>query len=234
MNNPSKYEGSKIIIMGAGAFARETLWAVNEIKDGFGSYVVMGFLDDDLSKKDKFVLPGSEGIITRDLKIIGNLDSIIGSGFSDFDYILPAIGTTEVKKSFTERILKYNCKLPGPVIHRSTQIGHDNLIGDGTIIFANSSITCNSVLGVQVNVNPHCTIAHDVIIEDFCNLSPGVNITGNVHLSEGVNIGTGAVVLPKVKIGRWSVIGAGAVVSEDIPPYSIAVGIPAKIIKSRS
>lgn len=234
MNNSEKYEGKKLILMGAGAFARETLWAVNEIKEGFGSYTVFGFLDDDLSKINTPVLPGSAGIVTRNLKILGSLDSLISSGFSDFDFILPAIGTTEAKKIFTERILKYNCRLPGPIVHRSVEIGHDNSIGDGTIMFANCSITCNSIIGKQVNVNPHCTIAHDVIIEDYCNLSPGVHLTGNVHLSEGVNIGTGAVVLPKVKIGCWSVIGAGAVVTEDVPPLSTAVGIPAKIIRSRS
>ena len=224
----------KIVMMGAGAFARETLCAVNEIKDGFGNYTVTGFLDDDEAKRGKPVLPGSEGKVTRELKILGSLDHIIKSGFSDFDFILPAIGTTEAKKSFTQRLFEFGCLLPGPVIHRSVEIGHDNVFGDGTIIFANSSVTVNSVLGRQVNVNPHCTIAHDVIIEDFCNLSPGVNITGGVHLEEGVNIGTGAVVLPRVKIGKWSVIGAGAVVKEDIPEFSVAVGIPAKVIKRRN
>lgn len=234
MNNPGKYEAKKLIIMGAGAFARETLWAVNEPKEGFGSYSVIGFLDDDLSKTNTPVLPGSAGIITRNLKILGSLDSLLNSGFTDFEYILPAIGTTDIKKIFTERILKYNCKLPGPVIHRSVEIGHDNIIGDGTIIAANSSITCNISIGRQVNINLNCTVGHDVIIEDYCNLSPDVNLSGNVHLSEGVTIGTGAVILPKVKIGSWSIIGAGTVVTKDIPPFSTAVGIPARIIKSRS
>lgn len=224
----------KIVMMGAGAFARETLWAVNEIKEGFGSYSVAGFLDDDEAKQGKPVLPGLAGEVTKTLFILGSLDHIIRSGYSEFDYILPAIGTTEVKKSFTERLLSYGCKLPGPVIHRSVECGHDNIFGDGTIIFAGSTITVNSVLGLQVNVNPQCSIAHDVIIEDYCNLSPGVHLTGGVHLEEGVNVGTGAVILPRVKIGKWSVIGAGAVVTENIPPFSVAAGVPAKIIKSRN
>ena len=46
-------------------------------------------------------------------------------------------------------------------------------------------------------------------------------------------LGTGAKVLDGVRIGRGCVIGAGAVVTKDIPPYSIAVGVPAKVIGRR-
>ena len=44
-------------------------------------------------------------------------------------------------------------------------------------------------------------------------------------------VGEGAVILAGVKIGKGCIIGANAVVTRDIPPYSIAVGIPAKVIK---
>ena len=55
----------------------------------------------------------------------------------------------------------------------------------------------------------------DIIIEDDCW------------------IGMGAIICPDVKIGRGCVIGAGAVVVDDIPEYSVAVGVPTKVIKSR-
>ncbi|MBW4645979.1 MAG: acyltransferase [Goleter apudmare HA4340-LM2] len=46
-------------------------------------------------------------------------------------------------------------------------------------------------------------------------------------------LGHGVTVLDGVTIGKGSVIGAGAVVNKDIPPFSVAVGIPARVIKSR-
>jgi phosphonate metabolism protein (transferase hexapeptide repeat family) len=46
-------------------------------------------------------------------------------------------------------------------------------------------------------------------------------------------IGHGAIVMPNVTIGNGSVIGAGAVVTRDVPPYSVAVGSPARVIRSR-
>ena len=54
-----------------------------------------------------------------------------------------------------------------------------------------------------------------------------------IKIEDDVWIGAGAKVLDGVKIGKGSVIGAGAVVTKDIPPYSVAVGIPARVIKKR-
>lgn len=52
-------------------------------------------------------------------------------------------------------------------------------------------------------------------------------------IEDRCDIGTGAVILGSVRIGHDSIIGANAVVIDDIPPYSVAVGVPAKVIKRR-
>ena len=54
---------------------------------------------------------------------------------------------------------------------------------------------------------------------------------GPVKIGKYVHLGEGVCVMPGVTIGDYSVIGAGAVVTRDIPPFSIAVGSPAKVIK---
>ena len=53
-----------------------------------------------------------------------------------------------------------------------------------------------------------------------------------IRIEDEVWIGGGAILLPGVTIGRGSVIGAGAVVTRNVPPYSVAVGNPARVIKS--
>jgi acetyltransferase-like isoleucine patch superfamily enzyme len=53
-----------------------------------------------------------------------------------------------------------------------------------------------------------------------------------VKICNGAHIGIGAILMPGVTIGEGSVIGAGAVVTSDIPPYSVAVGVPAKVVKT--
>jgi acetyltransferase-like isoleucine patch superfamily enzyme len=55
-----------------------------------------------------------------------------------------------------------------------------------------------------------------------------------VFINDDVDIGIGAIILPGVVIGRGAQIGAGAVVSHNIPPYTIAVGVPAKVIRKRN
>lgn len=56
--------------------------------------------------------------------------------------------------------------------------------------------------------------------------------TARVIIKDGAHIGIGAIIMPGATIGEGSVIGAGSVVTKDIPAYSLAVGVPAKVIKT--
>ncbi|MDR3775314.1 MAG: DapH/DapD/GlmU-related protein [Terracidiphilus sp.] len=57
-------------------------------------------------------------------------------------------------------------------------------------------------------------------------------IESSVFIEEDCWLGTGSIVLPGVHVGRGSIIGAGAVVTENIPPMSVAVGVPARVIRT--
>jgi len=73
---------------------------------------------------------------------------------------------------------------------------------------------------------------------DLTNYKPGMYAMhcpfkeGKVIIKDGAHIGIGAIILPNVTIGEGAVIGAGSIVTKDVPPYSLAVGIPAKVIKT--
>lgn len=55
---------------------------------------------------------------------------------------------------------------------------------------------------------------------------------GRVRIGDNCHIGTGALIMPGVTIGENCVIGAGAIVTRDIPPNSVAVGVPARVIET--
>jgi maltose O-acetyltransferase len=74
---------------------------------------------------------------------------------------------------------------------------------------------------------------HSTLRTDIPMMLQGEGKQGSIVIEDDVWIGAGAIILTGVKIGQGSVIGAGSVVTKDIPEYSIAVGNPAKVVKSR-
>ena len=65
-------------------------------------------------------------------------------------------------------------------------------------------------------------------------LGPYINqqlVSGDIHIKRNVWIGEKVIILPGVTVGEYSIIGAGSIVTKNIPPYSIACGNPAKVIK---
>jgi acetyltransferase-like isoleucine patch superfamily enzyme len=71
---------------------------------------------------------------------------------------------------------------------------------------------------------------HDGGVGVFRDEYPGINIYGKIIVGDNTFIGHNSIIMPGVTIGSNVVIGAGSVVTKDIPPNSVAVGIPAKVI----
>jgi acetyltransferase-like isoleucine patch superfamily enzyme len=90
-------------------------------------------------------------------------------------------------------------------------------------------------IGDDVHIAAHTTIVaseHDYAKLGTLSFSQAMQGKG-VKIGNSVWIGVNVVILDGVTIGDGSVIGAGAVVTKDIPPDSIAVGVPARVIKKR-
>ena len=88
-----------------------------------------------------------------------------------------------------------------------------------------------STMGARCYITDHthgCTSREELLLPP--RKRPLVS-RGPVKIGKYVHLGEGVCVMPGVTIGDYSVIGAGAVVTRDIPPFSIAVGSPAKVIK---
>lgn len=71
------------------------------------------------------------------------------------------------------------------------------------------------------------------ILEDYVTVGHRAVIHA-AHIEEACLIGIGAIILDKVRVGKGSIIGAGAVVTKDVPPYSLVLGTPAKKVKDVS
>lgn len=102
----------------------------------------------------------------------------------------------------------------------------------GNNVFINALTTIQDQGGVYIGNRVY--IGHRVSIatlnHGFEPCHRGDLLPRSVHIGDDVWIGDGAIILPGVRIGHGSIVGAGAVVSRDIPPESIAVGVPAKVV----
>lgn len=102
----------------------------------------------------------------------------------------------------------YGAVLRGDV--ESIQIGEYTNIQDGAVLHGDP--------GQPTVLEAHVTVGHRAVIH-------------SAHVESGCLIGIGAIVLNGVRIGAGSIVGAGALVTKDVPPRSLVVGLPAKVAR---
>ena len=131
---------------------------------------------------------------------------------------------------------------------RLASCGERTVISDGLFV-ERPELAC---LGEDVSIGPNISImgAGGVDIRDGAMLATGTlilttqhdptadamrttGVHGRIEIGEFSWIGAGAILLPGISIGKHAVVGAGAVVTKDIPPYALAVGIPARVLRDR-
>jgi acetyltransferase-like isoleucine patch superfamily enzyme len=110
------------------------------------------------------------------------------------------------------------------------------------------------VIGNHVWIGPQSYFdARHLVIEDYVGWGPGAKVLGSMHtglpidipiiktdlvikpvkIEAWADIGVGSIILPGVTVGKGSIVGAGAVVTEDVAPFSIVAGVPARFLRWR-
>ena len=133
------------------------------------------------------------------------------------------------------------------------EIGNAVFIGAGAYIQGRFDGRC--VIGNNVWIGPQAYFdARDLVLEDYVGWGPGAKVLGSAHtgvpadvpivktdlvikpvrVRAWADIGTNAVLLPGVTVGKGAIVGAGAVVTEDVPPFAIVAGVPARVLRRRT
>ncbi|MDF3018728.1 MAG: transferase hexapeptide repeat containing protein [Steroidobacteraceae bacterium] len=124
-------------------------------------------------------------------------------------------------------------------------IGKDSKVG------AFVEIQKNATIGERCKISSHTFICEGVEIENEVFIGHGVMFTNDLYpraanpdgspqteadwkvvktvVKRGASIGSNATIVAGITIGEFALIAAGAVVTKDIPPYAIAVGVPARV-----
>ncbi|HEC34977.1 MAG TPA: acetyltransferase [Anaerolineae bacterium] len=212
----------RVVIIGAGGHAREVLDILLACQTNRHEIEPLGFIDENLD---------NHGHTLDGFPVLGDFHWFEGVDHGEIEVIC-AVGTPKVCRRLTQRAWSLGLRFASAISPRASISPHAR-IGQGVMIFANVIVNTGAVIGDHVILNVAVTVSHDTVVGDFCNINPGVHLAGNVTVGEGCYIGMGANVIQGVAIGPWSIIGAGAVVVRDVPANVTAVGVPAKVIKTR-
>ncbi|MGI5895149.1 MAG: sugar O-acetyltransferase [Candidatus Merdivicinus sp.] len=124
-----------------------------------------------------------------------------------------------------------NCVVEQPLF---CTYGYNTSVGDNFFLNVNCKLMDSGkiTIGDNVFIAPNVCLVTEEHAKDVKQRLAGLEYAYPIHIGNNVWICTGAIVLPGVTIGDNSIIGAGSVVTKDIPPNSLAVGNPCKVIRS--
>jgi acetyltransferase-like isoleucine patch superfamily enzyme len=202
------------------------VFLLGDLSGGAGYFLRKTFYGGMFKKAGRGVIYGRGLILRHPGKIsFGERVSI------DDDVMLDASGAGEKGISLGDGVIvSRNCVIQGKT--GPVMIGDRADIGCNCIFSSVSGIE----IGYSTLIAGHCYIGGGRYRSDRLDIpimDQGSYSEGPVIIGEDVWLGAGVIVLDGVRIGRGSIIGAGSVVTREIPEFSVAVGVPARVVGTR-
>lgn len=212
----------RVVIIGAGGHGREVAEIVDHQSRIQGAVTFLGFVVEDFRLIED---------VNNGIPLLGDWSWFEGADRHDLAVVC-AVGDPEARKRIVERA--DSAGLPfANAISPLAYISPDAEISPGVMIFPYAVVSAHTFIGDHAIINTGATIGHDTRVGRYATVSPGVHVGGNVSLGEGCYLGVSSSVIQRTSVGSWTVIGAGAVVIREVPDNVTAVGVPAKVIKTR-
>ncbi|KSU84910.1 2,3,4,5-tetrahydropyridine-2,6-dicarboxylate N-acetyltransferase [Fictibacillus enclensis] len=122
---------------------------------------------------------------------------------------------------------------PGAIIRDQVEIGNN------AVIMMGAAINIGSVIGEGTMIDMNVVLGGRATVGKNCHIGAGSVLAGVIEppsakpvvVEDDVVVGANAVILEGVTVGQGAVVAAGAIVIEDVPPYTVVAGTPARVIK---
>jgi sugar O-acyltransferase (sialic acid O-acetyltransferase NeuD family) len=213
---------NRVVIIGAGGHAREVAEILlHRGREGGGPRVV-GFVVDD---------PENHRAEVGRLPVLGGWSWFDGADLGGLAVIC-AVGLPQLRKRLVERAAARGLPFASavsPLAH----VSPDARIGEGAMIFPYAFASAGSRVGDHAILNVGASVSHDARVGRYGTLGPGARLAGNASVGEGCYLGINSSVIERVSVGVWATVGGGACVTKDLPGDVTAVGLPARVVRTK-
>jgi sugar O-acyltransferase (sialic acid O-acetyltransferase NeuD family) len=210
----------RLVVLGAGGFAREVLAVVDAVNALRKRYEVVGLVAADE--------PDSEALRRHGQRFLGD-DRVLET--IDARYVI-AIGAPDVRRRLDQLATAYGLEA-ATLVHPGAMVGATVRLGPGVIVAAGARLTDSIVVGRHTHINLNATVGHDCVLGDYVTVNPLAAISGACVLDDDVTVGTGAAIIQQRRVGAGSTVAAGAALLHDLEPGMTAIGNPARPLRWR-
>ncbi|MFZ2282375.1 MAG: acetyltransferase [Lutibacter sp.] len=208
-----------MLVIGAKGFAKEVLEVVHQLNE-LENLVFYDDVNKDVSEKlfGQFPILKTIQEATNYFKTVDNRFTI-------------GIGNPILRKQLYDKFITIGGEFTSVISPLAIIGSYDVKIGVGSNVLSGAVFSNSSTIGKGCIIYYNSIITHDCIIGDFVEISPAVTLLGRCKIGSYSQIGANATILPDITIGKNVIIGAGSIVTKDIPENCVVVGVPARIIK---
>jgi UDP-perosamine 4-acetyltransferase len=157
------------------------------------------------------------------------LRQLAQEGVTRFVVGVGAVSDNQVRRRLFELGLAHGLT-PLTICHPSAVRSSWAQVGAGSVLYPAAVVNAGAVLGVNVIVNTGAIVEHDCVIGGHVHIATGARLSGGVRIGNGAHIGAGATVRQSICIGEGSIIGVAAAVVNDVEPWTVVAGVPARVL----
>ena len=207
-----------VLIIGAGGHGKVVLDVLRAARQ----FRPAGFVDADPKLTDSYV---------AGLPVLGSINSLSRLRQQRIRHAVVAIGDNRTRMRYMALLLEQGFELVSAV-HPTATVSRSATVGRNVVVAPLAAVVTEARLADGVIVNTSAVVDRECDVQEGAHVCPGATLAGRVRVGRGAFVGLGAKVIQCRTVGRFATVGAGAVVIDDVPEYSTAVGVPARVIKT--